>query len=62
MATLPDIAVNLPAEHLNALAEVIRTGLQRSTKLTPAERKNLSAWWDVEYDMIQEEIENNSGA
>jgi len=56
MDNLPDISVNIPSEHLDALAEVIRTGLQRSTKLTPESRKAIAAWWDAEYDLIQEEL------
>lgn len=58
MPNLPDISVNIPSEYLNALAEVIRTGLQRSTKLTPESRKAIAAWWDTEYNLIQDEIDS----
>ena len=54
METLPDIAVNIPVELLPDLAAVIAVGLQRS-KISPAARKSLAAWWDVEYELIQEE-------
>jgi len=57
MDSLPDITVNLPAELLDSLAEVIKTGLQRSTRLSPEARKSISTWWEVEYDLIQEELE-----
>lgn len=56
MNIFPDISVNIPSEHLDALVEVIRTGLQRSTKLTPKSRKALAAWWDAEYEFIQDDL------
>ena len=54
---LPDIAVNIPYELLESFSEVIKIGLQRA-KINPENRKSLSTWWEVEYDLIQSEISN----
>ena len=59
METPPDIAVNIPTELLPDLAAVIEVGLQRS-KISPAARKSLAAWWEAEKEFIQEDINKKS--
>jgi len=66
METLPDISFNIPSELLDPISEVIRMGLQRATKITPEQRKMITAWWEAEHQMIRddqnelEEDEKNS--
>lgn len=59
METLPDITVNIPLELLDSFVEVIQTGLRRTNKIAPEEKKSLKFWWEAEYDLIQSEIEKN---
>lgn len=56
MKKLPDVSVNIPLELLSGLATVIEVGLQR-TKLLPSVKNNLSAWWRVEYELIQSDLD-----
>jgi len=53
-----DIALMLPVEYIDALLEVIDTGIQRA-KINPAIRHELIAWWQAERNLIKEEIDNN---
>ena len=54
----PDIALMLPVEYIDALLEVIDTGIQRA-KINPKIRSELLAWWQAERDLIQDEINEN---
>ena len=53
MPSQGDIAVNMPVEHLDALSEVIKTGLKRA-KISPEARKNLSSWWEAEKEFLDD--------
>lgn len=55
----PDITVNLPAEYFDALSEIISIGLNRAN-IDPKVRKELQAWWDVERELIENEIEQST--
>ena len=54
----PDITVHLPAEHFEALSEVLRTGIQRAN-IDPQIRKELRDWWEAEKEFIKDEIAQN---
>ena len=58
MSTTPDIIINLPAEHLESLLEVISTGLKKTT-LKPEIRRELEAWWQAEKSFLEDELEMN---
>lgn len=51
-----DVTITLPTEHLESLSAVISAGLNHA-KLKPESRRELKAWWDAEYDLIQSELE-----
>lgn len=57
MDSLGDISLMVPAEHFDALSDVIEMGLQRA-KISQEERDALSSWWEAEKAMMSEEILN----
>jgi hypothetical protein len=50
-----DIAVHLPSEYFEALAEVLRTGL-REANIKESVRKELKLWWDAESELIRDAL------
>lgn len=58
MDSLPDIALNIPSELLDPISEVIRMGIQRATKITPEQRKQIEAWWVAELQLIKDELDD----
>lgn len=46
-----DVMVNLPAEYVDALQEVISVGLKRA-HINPLVRKELQAWWSAERELM----------
>lgn len=58
MAKKPDITLNLPAEHFDALREVFAKGLKHA-KIDAETKRELSSWWDAEREFIQEEFDKN---
>jgi hypothetical protein len=56
MSEKTDITISLPMEHFDALSAVMSAGL-RHAKIKLDERKELEAWWAVESDLIQSEVE-----
>jgi len=59
MPDLPDIVVHLPAEHFDALSEVIFSGLQRAN-IDPKTRNELRDWWTAEKEFIEDEIKGQA--
>lgn len=49
----------LPTEYLDSLLEVINIGLQRA-KLDEKVRKDLFAWWNVEKEFLENELEKSN--
>lgn len=58
MAIKPDITINLPVEHYDALLEVFSKGLKHA-KIDEQSRRELHSWWDAEREFIREEFEKN---
>jgi len=50
-----DISVNIPSELLEDLSKVIKMGIQKA-KISPAARKQLAAWWEVEKQLATDSI------
>lgn len=50
-----DIVIVLPVEYVETLLEAFSVGLQR-VKVNSKTRKNLLAWWSVEKELIEEEL------
>ncbi len=59
MATQSDITINLPVEYYDALLEVFSKGLTHA-KIKPNVRKELRDWWNVEREMIGEELDKQN--
>lgn len=59
MATIPDITINLPAEHYANLLEVFSKGIKYA-KLKPEIKKELQNWWNAEREMIGEEMDKHN--
>jgi len=56
MTTKPDITINLPSEHYDALVEVLAKGLKYA-KIDDQTRKELTSWWEAEREFIREELD-----
>lgn len=54
-----EISLMLPTEYLDSLLEVINIGLQRA-KLDEKVRKDLFAWWNVEKEFLENELEKSN--
>lgn len=59
MTTKLDITINLPAEYYDALLEVFTKGLKYA-KISNDVKKDLSNWWNVEREIIGEEIDKSN--
>jgi hypothetical protein len=55
MAEESDITVSLPAEHFEALSEVIVAGLKHA-QIPPKTRRELRDWWTAEKQMIEDSL------
>lgn len=53
--SIGDVSLMLPAEHFDALSEVIEMGLQRA-KISQEARQSLASWWEAEKALISDEI------
>ncbi len=53
MTNIPDILIHLPAEHFEALSEVLFKGLDHA-KIDPKVRRELKTWWEAEHDFISD--------
>lgn len=50
-----DVSLLLPVELLDSLAKVVNEGIQRAN-IPPADRKEIAAWWEAEYSLIQDSL------
>lgn len=46
-----DITINIPSEYVDALQEVISSGIRRAN-IDPLVRKELQAWWAAERELM----------
>ena len=59
MSKKTDITLNFPAEYTDALLEIFTKGL-RHARLKPEVRQALRAWWEVERQLVIEEIDHSN--